>query len=417
MIIDFFKRFSAFSLVSLITGSISFVLLPILTKYLTPEDYGILSIFNALILFTTVVVSFGSVNVLMVKLAEGVEDVFLNLFKSFIYLVVFISSAFILGLFVFNLFRSTFFGVPVQYLFLVPVVAVLNSFYEVALNYYTLEKQISNYSKVALVKFSFEIGVTLILVIVFSLGWIGRISSLLLSILIVLSIPFYQFYQKGFFKGVLSSTALKNLLGDGGHLLLFSTSVIILNLSDRFFIEHLLGLEETGVYSIGYSVGSLELVLSSVLIAVFKPDIFKMAKNYRLNQKHLLKISIFNIVVLLAGVFFIYSTNDLIFKYLINERFVEAKSIVILIALSFLFWGMFNFYISFFIAKGYGGVISLISIFGILLNIVLNYFLIPNYLIKGAALATLATCALLMLVIVVLYYKLIVRESSFTNQY
>ena len=41
-----FKPVSVFGCVSIITSGISFLFLPILTKYLSQEDYGILSVFE-----------------------------------------------------------------------------------------------------------------------------------------------------------------------------------------------------------------------------------------------------------------------------------------------------------------------------------------------------------------------------------
>jgi O-antigen/teichoic acid export membrane protein len=41
-----FKSVSVFAGVSIITSGISFLFLPILTKYLSQEDYGILSVFE-----------------------------------------------------------------------------------------------------------------------------------------------------------------------------------------------------------------------------------------------------------------------------------------------------------------------------------------------------------------------------------
>jgi len=41
-----FKSVSVFAVVTIISSGISFLLLPILTKYLSKEDYGILSLFE-----------------------------------------------------------------------------------------------------------------------------------------------------------------------------------------------------------------------------------------------------------------------------------------------------------------------------------------------------------------------------------
>ena len=71
---ELLKHISGYTLISVITGAISFLLLPILTKHLSPEDYGILSIFNASTRFLAALIPLGMSNLLLVYLIEKKKE-------------------------------------------------------------------------------------------------------------------------------------------------------------------------------------------------------------------------------------------------------------------------------------------------------------------------------------------------------
>ena len=97
------KSISIFSTVSIITSGISFLLLPILTTYLTKSDYGILSLFNASIRLLVIIISMGGINVLMLYLFKKDKATLSSYFKSFYGLILF--NSFILTIIIsFSLF-------------------------------------------------------------------------------------------------------------------------------------------------------------------------------------------------------------------------------------------------------------------------------------------------------------------------
>ena len=170
------------------------------------------------------------------------------------------------------------------------------------------------------------------------------------------------------------------------------TFLVVLNLSDRYFIEYFLGLSETGIYGIGSLVGSLVLIAVNALLNVFRPIIYEKIKNYPQEKTSLRKFSIqYLTTLLLTTIFLVFVLKKIIFIYFIDVKFFDSQKIVWTIAFGFFFWGLNAFYLSYFIFEKTTKTIFIFSIFSVALNLVLNYIMIPKFGIIGAGYATLIT--------------------------
>lgn len=398
------KSISIFSTVSIITSGISFLLLPILTTYLTKSDYGILSLFNASIRLLVIIISMGGINVLMLYLFKKDKATLSSYFKSFYGLILF--NSFILTIIIsFSLlFIDDFFGIPKELAIFIPIIAFGVLLYELVISLMVYKKDVRSYAVTALSKFGLEIFFTLLFVVIFLYNWKGRISSLVISLILINIFSLIYLKKEKLLNGKFNFVKLKDLLKLGSPLIIMDLATIVLNLSDRFFIEHLLGLNETGVYSIGYLIGSIILIGLNSLTNVFRPMIYEKLENYNVEKKNLIKMSWQFLLVLLSGtLFLIFILKEIIFNYFIDTKFLESANIVLPIACGFFFWGLYSFYVSYFIYFKQEKIIFWISIFSVLLNLYLNYMFIIKFNIIGAAYATFLTYLISGLIIYLLF--------------
>tara|TARA_Y100000385_G_scaffold62348_1_gene61194 strand:- start:1828 stop:3084 length:1257 start_codon:yes stop_codon:yes gene_type:complete len=387
-----FKSVSVFAAVSIITSGISFLLLPILTKYLSKEDYGILSLFNASTRFFSIIISLGVTSILMTKIFKNDKRSLSSYFKTYYFLILlncFIISVFtVIGL----LFFDDFFGIPKKIALFIPVISVGLLFYELILSLMIYKRQALNYAITSLSKFGLEILLTLFFVVLLFYNWEGRVGALVISIILINVISLRYLKNQHLLNGKFEIKKLKEMVLFGAPFLIFDLSIIVLNLSDRYFIEHFLGLSETGVYGIGSLVGSLVLIGVNALINVFRPIIYEKTRNYALEKNSLKFFSIqYLTTILIITLFLVVVLNKIIFLYFIDAKFYASQEIVWTIACGFFFWGLHSFYLSYFIFEKKTKTIFMVSILSISLNLALNYILIPKFGIIGAGYATLAT--------------------------
>ena len=387
-----FKSVSVFAVVSIITSGISFLLLPILTKYLSKEDYGILSLFNASTRFISILISLGITSILMTKIFKTDKRSLSSYFKT--YYVLILLNCFIVSIFVIIsfLYFDDFFGIPKKIALFIPLVSVGLLFYEFILSIMIYKRQPLKYAITSLSKFGLEILLTLFFVVLLFYNWEGRIGALVIALVFINVISLRYLKKENLLNGKFDFKKLKEMILFGAPFLMFDFSTIVLNLSDRYFIEHFLGLSEAGIYGIGSLVGSLVLIAVNALINVFRPVIYEKTRYYLQEKRSLRKISIQYFAILLIITFFLVVVlNKIIFLYFIDAKFYGSQEIVWTIAFGFFFWGLYCLYISYFIFEKKTKTIFMVSILSISLNLALNYILIPKFGIIGAGYATLAT--------------------------
>ncbi len=172
----------------------------------------------------------------------------------------------------------------------------------------------------------------------------------------------------------------------GAATLLFNLSVLLIFKIDTFMISEALGYKELGIYSIAVALAEVLLMIPSVIgIALFAH--FPSMKNEE--QILLLKrvfFAVFAMSILLS--IFLYIIGPIIISPLFGEAFSKATS-----PFQILLPGIVAMSLNYSIANYFAGtgrpiIAAIAFFFGVIINISLNFFLIPKYGISGAAIAS-----------------------------
>ena len=224
----------------------------------------------------------------------------------------------------------------------------------------------------------------LILVFVFNEAEYYVLASFLSSLLFVL------LQSRGWikrFKGVVNRIILKRMMLFGWPLIFHAMSAIGLTYIDRFMIEYFLGVSAVGNYSLAYMLGSGISLIYGLIAIYFEPFIY----NKGVNSDSEIWLGIYTkislILVSLGGVATL-AISAIMFKYFFDDGYNEAYEIVPLILVAHILNSIYfqsNYRLAV-IEKT--GAIATGSFIAVMLNIVLNLWLIPELGIKGAALAT-----------------------------
>jgi O-antigen/teichoic acid export membrane protein len=199
-----------------------------------------------------------------------------------------------------------------------------------------------------------------------------------------------QFFNNRFvFSFSVKDLQLKEMLSYGLYVLVGGTSMIIVSRLDMIMLGSLRNLQEVAYYTVAFFIGNAIMVPAKSITAISVPLIAKAWENQDLDKIHILyrKSSINQLII--GGVFFlcIWLNIDQVFL-LLPEKFSAGKWVVFYIGLS----QLFN------MASGLNGQIILnskyyrydlfTSVFLVFVTITTNFFLILNYGINGAAMAT-----------------------------
>lgn len=407
----FIKDMGTIGLVSFLIPLKGIVLLPVITKLLGAENYGIWIQLSITLSLITPIAVLGLPNTLVRFLAaekdkkeirEGVWSVALIVFA--------VSSAIGMLFFIFAESISHFLQSPTVFVQILAFAIILECLNLVFINLFRAFQEIRKYAFFTALLVFGEIGLVTIALFL-NYGLWGAVISLLIIRLVVFSLLSILIIKN---IGVTLPTfsRLKEYLRFGLPTVASNVSYWGVQSSDRYLIGFFLGVLFVGYYSPAYAIGNLInlfivpflLVLPAVLSRFFDENRIDEVKTYlKYSLKYFLMIAIpagFGLSVLSRELLTIFSTQE------IAEN---AYFITPFVVLSILIYGIYTIFVQILFLFKKTRIAGTIWVLAAFCNIVLNLILIPRFGILGAALTTLV--AYILAIILTWYYTS--REFTF----
>ena len=172
---------------------------------------------------------------------------------------------------------------------------------------------------------------------------------------------------------------------------------MILELSDRYILRYLSGIDIVGLYNAGYKLGMLMMLVVMGFNMAWQPFFLKKEKTER---DYIAKVT--TLIMALLGFILILLTiwiDDLVQIQLFGisffgEQYWSSTKIVPVIALAYLFHAAYLLQLPGVYLMEKSSWIAWIRGLGAISNVVLNFTLIPHFGILGAATATCSSCLL-----------------------
>jgi O-antigen/teichoic acid export membrane protein len=401
------KNFILYTGVGFLGAGINFILMPYLSHFITPYEYGLLSMINSyvtvLIPLIGLVVS-GLIFVDYFKIKD--KDEFALLFTSLqlIPLLPALFFIFINILFPHSIASVLEFPVEKSYWLTISVVISLLIIYTETLFGLLIARRESMYfSLFSVAKILIEVLLTVWFVTGKKMSWEGRLLSWLLTNMVTCLIAFIYFKKRHWLVNRVSKKYILAGLSFGLPLVLHTIGKFIINQSDRVYIAKLVSLDEAGIYNVGYQIGMVMLLLVGPVANIIGPFMFERLENPSSKGRfEIVKMSYIIVVILIVVLLLITLITPFLFSNFINIQYSSGQKYVFWTALSYFFWGIYIIFSNVVLHAKRTGFLAWVSIVNIMLNLALNYFLIIRY---GAIGAAYATCFSFFAVTVIIVYK------------
>lgn len=373
---------------------ISFFLLPVLTKYLSPADYGVVEIFTTLSTCLTGILLVGGNTILAKEYFDGDEATRAGLMGQLLGLLALTTAATTAGLTALVLA-----GCPLaDWLSVGPAVLFGSVAFSAATAVVTLyttllqvEKRAALYACYVNSKTLIEIGLTLVLIIGVGLQWQGRFGGMLVGALAYAGFALMVFLRRGV-RLSFARPELRRLVTLGVPLVAAHVSVWAYSMVDRVMMSHQFDLATTGLYSVGFRFASVVSMAESAFSLAWMPFFFENIRRCDpRTDARVLRLSVAYIGGLFAFALGFAGAAQWLLPAMVNDRFDEARQFILVLCLAFCScgaWKMFNGYL---IAAGrtrlYGAITSATAI----LHVALTWWLLRRLGPMGAAWATLVT--------------------------
>ena len=363
-----------------------------MTRYLTPTDYGIVATFNVLLGVMVVCVGLsmhGAINVNFFKLnknelKEYIGNVFSVLFSNFllVFIIVYILKSYF----------SFFTKFPENWIPYIVLVALFQSIFAIALGLWRVEQKSLPYGLFQISRTILNVSLSVVFVVLLDWGWQGRILGVIATSVIFGILSIFVIYKREYIKFSFNKKYIKDALFFGIPLIPHALGGWIITGIDRIFINSMVGVAATGLYSVGYSVGMIIGLLAHSFNLAWSPFLFeKLKENNYLTKVKIVKFTYLydvGIIILALALSFI---APYFLKFFVSKNFYFAYKYVLWIALGYAFQGMYFMVVNyiFYIKKTY--ILAWVTFTSAGINIVLNYFFIKANGAIGAAQATTIT--------------------------
>ena len=397
---NLFQGFIVYLGTSVLNKAIPFFLLPILTNYLTTEEYGILAIYQVLISIGLPLVGLNMGNVITRNFfSKSKEFIASMLFNLFVVLTV-SSTIFLIVISGYLLAGGSQFSIPQNWLYVLPVIAFMNMVNNFNLTILRNRKRAAEYGAFEISRTVVDLSLTILLIVVYSYGWEGRATGILVGSLFIGIISVFRIWQSGYLLFEFDTTQIKEILKISLPLIPHALGGVMITLSDRIFIDLMVGTSAVGIYTVGYQFGMIMILVVTAFNKTWSPWMYELLAE----EKEENKFTIVKSTYLVSGGFIMLALvvtgiSHYLLPFMTAEEYHDGFAYVIWIALGYAFLGMYNLVFPYGVYIGNTKYLGVITFSAACLNLVLNYNLILLNGTIGAAQATLVSYAFLFLVL------------------
>jgi O-antigen/teichoic acid export membrane protein len=389
MIRRFFRDGAVYTIPSILSYGISFFLIPLYTRVLTPTDYGALdmiTVFGSLVALTVALEV--SQAVARFYQDEKTDDGKRVLASTALWFTVIAFTVFLIVALAFVPELSLIvIGAPgFDDVFRLGIIFIwVNGLFYLLKNQLRFELRSRAYSTVSIVHSLTTAGASVLLAYVLRFGIYGFLAGMIIGTAAGTLLGLY--YLKTTFQFRFDPTKLKTMLAFSIPLVPSSIAVFVSMYIDRLMINYYLSLEEVGLYGIGYRLASVSTLVLVGFQMALTPLVYK---HYHEPETPHQLATIFRTFLAIAVVIFLILSlfADVALWILTTPAYYAASQVVVFLVPAILLSQMYIFAPGIGIAKK-THLFVWINAGGAILNIFFNWMLIPRVGYVGAGIATL----------------------------
>lgn len=380
---------------NLLNRAVPFLLLPVLTRYLSPEDVGITAMYVAAVGLVAPLVGVCTDAAISRRFFDRDQLDFPRYVATCLWVVA--CTGLVLTALLALLARplAPLLAVPAGWVWTIAAVAAGRYLVAVALGMWQVRGRPGPYALFSFALTVLGLGISVYLVVAREWGWQGRVVGEIASQLLLGALGLAVLLRGGWVRGGVDRGYLRDALKYGGGLVPHLYGGLLIITTDRLFLTHMVGVRETGVYMVGIQVALLLGVAQQSFNQAWSPWLFGVLKANRPGTLRRVRrlTRIYNVAILGAAVS-LAALAPWLLGFLVGPEFRGASRFVLWLALATAFEGMYKMVVSQIFYAGRTHWLAWITFGTGVVNVGLNWLLISRNGAVGSAQAT--ACAMLL---------------------
>lgn len=368
--------------------AIPFLLLPVLTRFLSPTDYGIVSMFLFSALILDPFISLGFAGAVTVKYYDNTTDLPAYLGTGAV-MTVALALPFELLVFLLRDPLAELTQVPPEWLLLVVPLIVARAVGAVLLSLLRVREKALLFGVVQNLQSAGLISLSLLFVVALGRQWRGRLEAELLAWFAFAIAGLVALRRSGWLRLVFVRPYARHLARFGVPLIPHMLGAILMVQTDRLLLTNLVGVGETGLYTVGYQLAVLVELVAVSFNNAYVPWLFrKLTDADDRTRRRLVQYTYVQWAGMTVLAVAVAIVMPWLAGHLLDRSFASSGRYIGWFALGFLFSGMYYMVTNYIFYAQQTRWLAAVTITVALVNIPLTYVLIKLNGGIGAAQAT-----------------------------
>lgn len=377
-----------YTISSIINAAIPLILLPILTNELSPEDYGRVAMFQ---LAVNILYPFIGMNLDGAVARKYYDKVNMD-FSSYIgaCLLIFLCGIIITVVIILlgNNTAIQLIQLPGKWLKYIIIVAGCQFVTTLMLVIFQVRVKPVHYGFMQIGQTVLNISLTLLLVVKLGKKWEGRLDAQIITGIIFAIVCIIILCNNKLIGFKLKKEYFSYALRFGIPLIPHALGGMLFTGIDRFFLSNLVGLDQTGNYTVAYQLGAIVGLLTVSVNNAFVPWLFENLNKNSLKVKERIVIGtyLYYIGLIILAVI-ILLVLPIIIHIFVGKSFTDISKYTTLIVFGYVFQGMYYMVTNYIAYVHKTHLLAVLTITIAILKIPITYFSISYFGAFGASLS------------------------------
>ena len=367
-------------------AGVPFLLLPILTRVLSPADYGKIAMFTVMVSVFVVFAGLNTHGAVMVRYFEPVNFSMKRYVPTTLSILTITTLLLLILVTVFFEQINSATTLSINWLMLAVVVAAVQFLVQILLTLWQVSKQPIKYGILRFIHALIDGTLSIILVVVLLYSWQGRLFGMVFAWGLIAIIAIYWLRREGWLTRQVDLACAKDALRYGVPLVPHALGGLMLGMADRFMVTNFLDVAATGIYLVALQIGLIVGISADAFNKAFAPWIMETLHNVDYAKKQRIVrytyIYFFSIATIaIVGALVIPQVMGLF----IGIEYLSASPIVGYVLMGNAFTGMYYMVTNHIFFTRRTELLSMLTIFVGVITIGVNWYLIRKHGIAGAA--------------------------------
>ncbi len=381
-----FGHAAIYTLSNFAVAGVPFLLLPVMTRILDPAAYGVIAMFSLVVSFMSVGVGLNVHGAITVRYFDRSSFEIPTYISTAVVILVLSAGIMLALVFITGAKIAEITSIPHQWLYAAVFVAFLQFLVQILLALWQASKKPIQYGVLRITHALLDAIGSIVLVVVLSLSWEGRLSGVVAAWMCIATIAVYFLVREGWFASTINPAYAKDALNYGLPLVPHAIGGLLIGMADRFMVNNILDVSSTGIYAVAVQLGLILGILADSFNKAFAPWLMERLSNINDDVKKQIVIFtyLYFVTISMLAALGAYIA-PYILPFIVGSKFQGAGSPLLFILLGNAFMGMYYMVTNYIFYSRRTGLLSTLTISIGIMTVVLSWFLINSYGVIGAA--------------------------------